>query len=59
MDREAERLYHAVMTTLQDVGTMGLLAAAGDAKSKVSWVNVSPKTRDIFLKLALNLTSKP
>lgn len=56
MEPEAKRLYEAVMRTLQEIGIGGLLAAAGDAKSKVSWDKASPKTRDIFLHLAANLT---
>jgi O-acetylhomoserine/O-acetylserine sulfhydrylase-like pyridoxal-dependent enzyme len=57
--QDAERLYGAVMRTLQSSHMMGLLAAVGDAKSKVPWDQVSPKTRNIFYQLIANLTTPP
>lgn len=59
MDEEAERLYNAVMKTLSETGMIGLLAAAADAKSKLSWEAASSKTRGVFQRLAANLTGKP
>ena len=56
MEERAERLYNAVAKTLAEIGTLGLLAAAGDAKAHMPWRDVSPKTRLIFLKLEANLT---
>jgi hypothetical protein len=58
VDRPAEQLYNAVMATLQESGTIGLLAVAADAKSRVPWPKVSDKTRSLFRRLAANLTAQ-
>jgi hypothetical protein len=59
MDDEARarQLYEAVIRTINDVGMIGLLAAAGDAKARVPFDKASPKTRTIFNTLASNLTA--
>jgi hypothetical protein len=56
MDKQAEQLYNAVMRTLQGPNVQGLLAAVADAQSRVPWLQVSEKTRAIFLRSAVNLT---
>jgi len=53
---DAQKLYQAVVKTLEGSGMMGLLAAAGDANAKVPWEKTSPKTQALFLKLRANLT---
>lgn len=57
-EKQAEQLYNAVIVTLKRSGMMGLLAAAGDAKECVPFNDASPKTRELFRQLAVNLTAE-
>jgi hypothetical protein len=55
-EKRSQALYEAVLRTLADTGMMGLLAAVGDAKAKLPWMDTSLKTRDLFSRLESNLT---
>jgi len=57
-DLQAEGIYYAIMQTLKEVGTLGLLQAAGDARSFVSWDKAAPRTREVFRRIATNLTAQ-
>ena len=56
MENQAERLYKTVADTLKEVSFVKLLMAAGDARARLLWEKVHPETRDVFLRLAVNLT---
>ena len=55
---QAEGIYYAIMQTLKEVGTLGLLQAAGDAKAFTSWDKAASRTREVFRKIATNLTAQ-
>jgi hypothetical protein len=59
IDKRGARIYAAVVQLLNDHSSMGLLVAVGDAKDRILWDKVHPKTRELFRHLAVNLTETP
>jgi hypothetical protein len=56
MEKLAEEIYTALLGLLKETKSMALLSAVSDAKEGLPYAKAAPKTREVFLALAENLT---